>query len=173
MSAVNDGAARRRTDDPIRTTCSNASTPSGQRLNAKGGEQSIVHGCGSNAQRPIAGREVHLAGRIRANDRERLVQLPEFEVLRRRDPELVEAERGKLRGEIHQLVGLWISERPQDHAIDDREDGGIGADAERQGQDGDERERRRAQQAADGVAKILAKIINGHALFDERTAPRV
>ena len=37
---------------------------------------------------------------------ERLVDLAELEVLRRRHPELLEAEPGKLRRQVHQLFGL-------------------------------------------------------------------
>jgi hypothetical protein len=38
-----------------------------------------------------------------------------------------------------QAIRLGIGQRPQQDAVDDAEDGGVGADAERDGQDGDDR----------------------------------
>ena len=117
-----------------------AEQPALRRLHAERGQQAVVDRRRPDAQRPIAGGEVDLAGRERADRRERLVDLAKLEILRRRHPELSEPERRKLRGQVHQLFGLGIAQRPQDHAVDDREDRGIRADAQRQRQDRDDRE---------------------------------
>ena len=52
-----------------------------------------------------------------------------------------------------QSVGFGIRQRLQQHAVDDAEDGAVGADAERQREHGDEREARRLDEAADRVVK--------------------
>jgi hypothetical protein len=64
------------------------------------------------------------------------------------------------------LFGLRIPERPQDHAVDDRENRGICADSERERQDRHGGERRRAQQSAHGEPDVLAEVVKGHAGFD-------
>ena len=101
-------------------------------------QQTVVHRRRAHAQRAIARGEVDLAGRERADRRKRLVDLAELEVFRRRHPELVEPERRELGRQIHQLLGLGIAERPQDHAVDDRENRGVRADAQRQREDRDD-----------------------------------
>ncbi len=133
--------------------------PAGERLDAERGQQVIVHRRRSHAQRAIAGGQVDLARRVGADRGERLVQLAELEIFRRRHPELIEAERRELRGQVHQLLGLRIAERAQDHAVDDRENRGICADSERERENRDGGERRRAQQAADSETNILAKVV--------------
>ena len=50
--------------------------------------------------------------------------------------------------------GLGIRQRPQQHAVDDAEDRAGGADAERERQDGDEREAGRARELPDRVARV-------------------
>ena len=54
----------------------------------------------------------------------------------------------------HQPLGILITHRPQQHRVDEAEDGAIGADAERERQHGDGREDRRLQQRAQRMAKI-------------------
>ncbi|MNC87501.1 hypothetical protein D3C83_32300 [compost metagenome] len=48
-----------------------------------------------------------------------------------------------------------IGKRPQQHGVEDAEDGGIGADADRERQRGGERESRRAPQRAGGILEVL------------------
>src|SRR5215471_16299643 len=86
----------------------------------------------TDAQRPIACGEVHLAKRVSSNVRERAVDLTELQVFRRRDPELKEPECRKLRGEKHQLFRLRIGKRPEDDAAHDRENSDVCPYAERQ-----------------------------------------
>jgi len=53
---------------------------------------------------------------------------------------VVAARLGAGRAEVDQLAGRPDGERPAEHLVEDREDGGVGADAERERQDGDRRE---------------------------------
>jgi hypothetical protein len=55
--------------------------------------------------------------------------------------------------EHDQLIRLRIRQRLQQHAVDDAEDGGVGADADRQGQDGDSGEHRQLDQPPQDVAQ--------------------
>ena len=59
-------------------------------------------------------------------------------------------------GDIHQAVGVVVGQRPQQHAVHYGENGGVGADAERQGKDRNQGERRVLQKRADGKSTILA-----------------
>ena len=129
-------------------------------------QQAIVDRGRAHAQRAIPGTQVDLACRVSTNNSERLIELDELEVLGRRHPELIEAKPWELRGEVHQLLGLLVAERAEDHAVDDREDRRIRADPEPKGQNRDHCESRRAKQAADGEADVLAQVVEGHRAFD-------
>ena len=79
----------------------------------------------------------------------------EVAIVRRREPRR-DASRAAV--EQHdQPIGIVIRQRPQQHAVDDGEDGGVGADAERERQHGDEREAGLPAQHARGVAKVLQR----------------
>ena len=56
--------------------------------------------------------------------------------------------------EPHEPIGLVERQRPQQHRVDDAEDGGVGADAEREDRDHGDGERRRAEQDPEGVAEV-------------------
>ncbi len=58
-----------------------------------------------------------------------------------------------------QAVGVAIVERVEEDGIHHAEDRGIGADAEREREDGEESEARRPQQGARTIAKILGEIL--------------
>ena len=53
-----------------------------------------------------------------------------------------------------------VGERPQQDAVDEAEDGGVGADAERERQDRRRREPRRPQEREEGVANFECRILN-------------
>jgi hypothetical protein len=57
----------------------------------------------------------------------------------------------------HEPIGLVDRQWPQQHRVDDAEDGGVGADAEREHGDDRDGESRRAEQHAERVAKIGKK----------------
>ena len=86
-----------------------------------------VHFTGPRA-RPATGGA--LAGGERADVGEGAIHLPEFFVLQMRKADTRRPRRRKLRRQSHQLPGPGIDERPKQHAVDDREDGGVGADSE-------------------------------------------
>jgi hypothetical protein len=72
--------------------------------------------------------------------------LPVVEV-RRRDGEASDAWKRALRRHVedaYQAIGLVEGQRPQQHGVDDAEDGCVGADAERENRDDGQRERRRS-----------------------------
>jgi hypothetical protein len=56
--------------------------------------------------------------------------------------------------EQHELLGILDRQRPQQHFVDQRENGGIGADPQGDGQQRDEREQGRAAEAAPRVPEI-------------------
>ena len=57
----------------------------------------------------------------------------------------------------HQPFGIRIGQRPEQQRVDDAEDCGVGADAQRQRDEGDHRERPCLQHHANGVPNILQK----------------
>ena len=74
---------------------------------------------------------------VRTDALERLIALAELEELGRIHPELAETQRRELAVDVHELVGPGIRQRPEDHPVDHAEDGGVRADAEREGEDRD------------------------------------
>ena len=64
-------------------------------------------------------------------------------------------------GADEQAVLIGDRQRLQEHAVDDAEDGGCGADAERQRQNRRGRDRRRRGKRANGVSKILGELGHG------------
>ena len=53
---------------------------------------------------------------------------------------------------MNRRAGILERQRPQQRRVDDAEDGGVGADADGDDRDGDQRELARLQQRADGVS---------------------
>ena len=71
----------------------------------------------------------------------------------------------------HEPIRLLERQRPQQHGVDDAEDGGVGADAEREHGDDRERERRGAEQDPEGVAEIGKE--RAHGGLDEKNEHQV
>jgi hypothetical protein len=65
----------------------------------------------------------------------------------------------KMRRETHQLLGSGIPEWPQDHGVDDREDRGVGADAQSQRQQRHGGEHGTAPKRAEPVAQISSDLV--------------
>ena len=63
--------------------------------------------------------------------------------------------------------GAWYRQRLQEHAVHDGDHRGVEADAQGQGQHGDERKSRLAQQAAPGVAKVANEQVHGQVIQQE------
>ena len=60
--------------------------------------------------------------------------------------------------QAHQPIGFVEGQRLQQHAVDDAEDRGRGADAKREGEDGRGREARLLPEHARGVAQVLPEV---------------
>ena len=59
--------------------------------------------------------------------------------------------------EEHQPIRVGIGQRPEQRRVDHREDGDVGADAERQREDGGERESRLADEQPQGVTDVMER----------------
>jgi hypothetical protein len=57
--------------------------------------------------------------------------------------------------ERYEAVGIWVGKRFEEHAVYHAEDGGIGADSERQREDGDGGESGILAETTEGVADVL------------------
>jgi hypothetical protein len=68
-----------------------------------------------------------------------------------------ELGRGEVVRQRQESGGIRIRKGPQQDAVDDAEDRGVGADAEREGRDGHCGESRVRREAAQGEAQILAE----------------
>ncbi len=68
---------------------------------------------------------------------------------------LVLGRRGLVSVDVHQLLRAIDGERAVEDRVDDAEDGAVDPDAERQGENRDDGEARRAAEAAKGVAGVL------------------
>ena len=64
----------------------------------------------------------------------------------------------------HEIVGAREGQRPQQHGVDDAEDRGVGADADRNRQDREQKKARRPPEGARGVAEILQQPVDHWAL---------
>ena len=84
---------------------------------------------------------------------------PREEVLRVDGNRLVRRER--LLADDDEAIGVWERQRFQQHRVDEREDGRVRADAQRQRQEGDRCEAGRPAERAERVARVL------HDAFDE------
>ena len=86
---------------------------------------------------------------------------------------MVEAERESRPGSVrtraiivllkkdHQLILLGEGQRPKEHAVNDAEDGGVGADAESESEDGDDGEAGAFDEEAEGEADVLEQSEHG------------
>ena len=68
---------------------------------------------------------------------------------------------GDFRPDDHELAGMRVGERGEQRGVDDAEDGGIGADAESQGEHGDRGEAGIFAEEAEAKAKVAQQV--GHA----------
>ena len=84
---------------------------------------------------------------------EHLLPLLHFEESRIREPDADEVVFLVGGRESHQSIGLVIGQRPQEHGVDDAEERDVGADPEREAENGDEGEPWRLEQLPGGVAE--------------------
>ena len=123
---------RRRADVAI---IAGKETPLGE-PNSQNIQQVRVDDGRADAKRALASHEIGLVGPERADLGERAVELLELEVLGHRNRERL----ARPRGQVHQLRGVRVRQRPQQDTVDDGENGGVGADPERDRQQRDRRE---------------------------------
>ena len=64
----------------------------------------------------------------------------------------------ELGGDPNKAIGTGIRQRSEQHGMDDAEDGGVGADAEREGAHDDRGEPRRAQERARRESRVLTEV---------------
>jgi hypothetical protein len=101
---------------------------------------------------PFTARQVH-ALRLKGGelfDRARLVA----QVVELQDGNAVAVAGGIGREDVDQSFGIMIRQRAQQDGIDDAEDRGVRANAERESENGDDREGRRFQKLTKRIAKI-------------------
>ena len=79
-----------------------------------------------------------------------------------------------------QLLRVLVREWTEEDVIDQAENGGVCADTEREGKNGDSREAGVALKPADAVLQVLSKLVEPHrnpdgagVLFRERDAPKL
>jgi hypothetical protein len=64
----------------------------------------------------------------------------------------------------HETIRIDVRQRTNEDGIDERENGGVRADPEGQGENGDDRQRGSARKAACRKTDVLPKSIHGHVL---------
>ena len=124
------------------------------RLNAEHGKQTRGHHGASDPLRHFAGGEIKIDV-IKARDLETLQLLRVIEIFRGRDRDLIQALRGKFLPQENELLRILVWQRANQQRVDQAEHGGVRADRERHGNDGNEGEARRVDQAAKGQTEIL------------------
>ena len=60
---------------------------------------------------------------------------------------------------LHELAGVFVRRRREEHRVDQAEDGGVHADPEREHGDGGEGEARRFPELANGETEVLDHIV--------------
>ena len=70
--------------------------------------------------------------------------------------------------EGHETLRVAIRKWSKEHRVDHAENGGGGADAERQSEDGHDREARASKQRSYSVAHVIANVVDGYAGHDRR-----
>jgi hypothetical protein len=71
----------------------------------------------------------------------------------------VAARGGEVAIEAYDAVGVGVGQRIEQHRLDDAEHRGVGADAQREGGNGEQREERRAPQGAQPVTQVLPEVV--------------
>ena len=130
------------------------------RLHAEHGKQTRGHHGAGDPFGHFAGGEIEIDV-IKARDLETLDLLFVIEIFRRRDWNLIQALRGKFLPQKNELLRVLVGQWANQQRVDQAEDGGVRADRERHGDDGDEGEARRVDQAPKGQAEILNHILDG------------
>ena len=100
--------------------------------------------------------EVHRAGPVAPDSLKRSVALRKLHELRRRDPELVEAQTRKLAGNVDEALRRRVWQRLEDDTVDYAEDSSVGANSKSKGQYRDRGITGALSKTAKGVDEIVA-----------------
>ena len=130
-----------------------------QRLHAKHGEKVGRHHPGQHPVRLTAVQERERHAVILDEAVQRLQLVAVVDDLLDRERNVLGAGAGCLLAREHQLVPVAVGQRLQQHAVDNAEDRGVGADAERQGHDHQQAVARAAPQRADAVSDVLGEAV--------------
>ena len=137
-----------------------AEGPSEEGLLAQGGEQARGDLAPVDPLRVRALRGEDEVGPVVADQRlEDAVLVPH--VLQVGDGEAHARDLLRPLGQEHQPLGLRVGQRPQQDRVDHAEDGGVGADAQGQGEDGHRREAPGLGQDPDGVFDVAPEAFHG------------
>jgi hypothetical protein len=132
-----------------------AEEPAAQRRHPEHVEQLRRHDHGVHAARALRRTEIHGAGGVCADGLKRPVPLPELGPLGQRDPEAIEAQPRKRAGDELQPLRPGVRQRLEHDAVDDAEDGGVGADPERERQDGHRHVPGTPAQGPEGIPDVV------------------
>src|SRR6266850_2394095 len=139
-------------------------------LDAQHGEETRGDRGSFHALRQAAGGDIKAVAGDGGDVREALVQLEEIRKLRRGNPVLIvrQPDAHKLRPKLHQMAGMVIRKRTQQHRVHHAEDGSVGADPKREREYGDRRESRRFAQEPERKPQVLHE--SGHPFPPDRPA---
>ena len=156
---------------PCRLLLVGCKQSTGTRLRTKRLEESRRHAVDRRVVADAIQRDAHLAA---SEVRERLealaLRFPVMEVGRRNRHRSQARFRPQIRHR-DDAIGVRIRQRPQHHRVDDAEHGRRGADPEREGQNGREREGGLSRKAARRIPKVLKELL--HAALDGSRETRV
>ena len=118
----------------------------------------------AEALRLVRAGEVVVLIAVDGHRRERLRHALPVEEIQVADRPFVESRRVVVDG--GELAGVGIGERVEQHAVDDGEERGVRADAEREGEHGGRREAGRLEQHANRVAQIVQQCAHASLRFE-------
>src|SRR4029079_7677936 len=128
--------------------------------NTEGVEVVVAYHLSDDEIRAAVDREMREEVRVRDETRERRRLRAIGEVVRIR-ARLVCRGIGLSTIDVNELFGALDRQGPKENGVDDAEDGAVDADAEGEGQQGDDRERGRLAQTSRGVADVLHEVVHG------------
>ena len=93
---------------------------------------------------------------------EDLLLLDQLGIIARRDREIDDVPRAQVLPDEHEPIGVRVRQRPQQHGVHHAENGGAGANAERERDDGRDAERRHLPQRPRRVAEVVKQCPHIH-----------
>ena len=131
--------------------------PAALRRDAQHVEQLRRHDGRVHPARTLGRAQVDRAGAVGADALERTVPFLELRPLRQGHPEAIEPEPRERAGDEHQPLGMGVAQRLEHHAVDDAEDRGVGADAQRERQNRHRGIPRALREGPEGIDNVLGQ----------------